>query len=414
MSARNLIIMAVVVVLLGGGLWLQRTMQETGRTADWQTGDPLFPGLDINAVRHIVIEQPDGKVIVSRPSEEDIWRVESLYGYPADFPALAGFLRKVKELEVGQVVRGGEDFRAELGLAPAAGEERAPTVLTLETADGLRLASLEAGSARTKSMPDRPGGGYPDGRYVQAGHGPVVLIAEQLSRLDADPAGWIQRQLLEVSASAIQRVSVQGPQTNCTITVLGRGQYELDPPPAAEREIDTSRAGRLARALQYLRCATVADPGRQAESMGLDEPRRLTFVTDRGFTYELSLGQPPEDEACYARLSVSYEPPPGPTRENVIAALPDPKTGGEAQEPDTADSREARVEETLLQQQEQYEARVQQARTELEKLQERFAGWTYVLDSHACQSLYVSCQDLVQEPAPEETRRPEAGGSPQP
>lgn len=240
MNTKSMIGLAAAAIVLGGAAYF---LQSSSRpSAAKLNGKVILPGLSVADVSRVEI---GGKLTLASSAEG--WKIETLYGYPADREKIAENLMKLAELKVGQVARG-----RKLG---------SETDVTLKNTEGKSLAVLRLGDKHAKKASGQAalyGGSYPDGRYVSF-EGETVLVKDALEPFDGDVKKWCNARIATVSASEVTKVSFAcGNETvelekgtNSTWVLKGL---------AAKEELDTSKTYSLDSALSYLDFNTVVDP----------------------------------------------------------------------------------------------------------------------------------------------------------
>ena len=260
MKTKNLTLLLGAAVVLGGtAVFLQRGSRPAAAPLNGKT---ILPGFRVADVARV--EVGDGKLTLA--ASADGWKVESLYGYPADREKIAENLMKLAELKVGQVARG----RA-LG---------AETKVTLKDAAGKTLAALALGDKHVKKATGQAamyGGGYPDGRYV-AFQGETVLVKDTLDAFDGETRQWCNTRIASVPSDQVQAVSFAHGGETVELTKGTNSVWTLKGLTDKE-ELDTSKTYSLDSALSYLDFNAVADPKLTEAELG--------FAT--GFVYTVTL-----------------------------------------------------------------------------------------------------------------------------
>ena len=241
MNSKSLISLAAVAVVLGGAAYF---LQSGNRPAAAKlNGKAILPGLSVADVARIEV---GGKLKLA--ASADGWKVESLYGYPADREKIAVNLMKLAELKVGQVAHG-----RKLG---------AESALVLKDASGKELAALKLGDKHSKKATGQAamygGGSYPDGRYV-AFEGETVLVKDTLDAFDGDVKSWCNTRIASFSSSDVTAVSYKHGNELVELTKGTNSTWQLKGLTAKE-ELDTSKTYSLDSALSYLDFNKVADP----------------------------------------------------------------------------------------------------------------------------------------------------------
>ena len=101
MTTKNLAILGVAAVVLGGAAWYCNS----GRAVRTPSivGEKILPAFDVSDVARIEI---GGAKKVQLVADDKGWKLQSLYGYPADVTKIRENLLKLTELKVGQVANG--------------------------------------------------------------------------------------------------------------------------------------------------------------------------------------------------------------------------------------------------------------------------------------------------------------------
>lgn len=381
MKARNLLVLVIVLaVLIGLGTLSSRRARPT-KDAGPLPGEALFPGLDVNAVAQLEISSGSATTIVEKAGER--WVVRTAHGYPARFEEVVRQVRRIAELKIGQVVRGGtpEDF----GLGEGGG-----TRVRLSDAGGKTLGEAVIGNVRQRSR--EPGGwSFPDGTYVRSAAGSIILVKDNLSDLPTTGDTWLERQLLDFDAEQVEEIIISGTNFSGTIKKTGDDAYAMDGL-AEDEEVNSETFGRIARLFGGMTFQSVVAPEDDA-AMNFVELESVSVRLRDGTQYRVALGEA-ADGGRYARLQATYEPPPPPTLEDV-------RTSGET------NVEEQVLQERLAQRIKEYNEQVDKARRAVESRSALFQAWTYVLTPYTSQEILpyrdrlVRKKPAVEEPAPE-------------
>ena len=149
MSARALLALFVLLVVLGGGALLYQRQQanERPRNAD-VLGKPLLKDLRAADVATISISEPKSALTVQRKDEG--WVIAERDGFPADVAKVRGFVIRMLELKIGQSMPLGDKERARLNL------DDSGTRLKFDALDGKPLAGLIVGKKYFKRDVENP------------------------------------------------------------------------------------------------------------------------------------------------------------------------------------------------------------------------------------------------------------------
>jgi len=399
MSARKIVVLTLVLAaLVAIAIW-QRQPAPPPAAGGLSAGNLFFPDLDVNRVGRLEIVSGAATTTLSRA--EDTWTVTSLYDYPVHFQRLAGALRGLRELEVGQVIPDGERYLDEFGLSTTA----QATAVHLYDDEGDSMERFYLGSNWVRQTGPGGLGASPQGRYLRVQDGPVTLVDETLDAFTANHLDWVNRTLLRVPLAQINELEVTLTNVSYTLHVDSANRYTLEES-REEEELDSTAASRLARSLANVTFIEVLDPA-LAEGIDFSDAEQLVAKTANGIVYTARVAHHadrPND--CYARFRVAYEPPQPPTRADAEARVPPrgatpPET--EADEPNTEEAprdREAEVDAELKRLQEEYDAQVEASWEEAQELNQRLSPWTYVIPNYTCESMTLSRAALIQQPDP--------------
>ena len=166
MTTKNLIVLGAVAVVLGGAAYFLNGGAKV--SAPKLNGKAVVPGLDASQVAKIEI----GTKLALAAGDKG-WMVETLNGYPADREKIVENLLKLRELKVGQVVRGKT--------------LDATTSVVLKDAAGKELAKLELGPKHEK---------WGHGRYAKF-EGESVLVSDSLDAFEGDAKQWIETKVVD-------------------------------------------------------------------------------------------------------------------------------------------------------------------------------------------------------------------------
>ena len=228
MTTKNLVILGVVAIALGGTAYFLNGGAKS--SVPKLNGKAVVPGLDASEVAKIEI----GTKLALAAGEKG-WTVTTLNGYPADREKIVENLLKLRELKVGQVVRGKTlDATTPVILMDAAGKE---------------LAKLELGPKHEK---------WGHGRYAKF-EGESVLVSDALDAFEGDAKQWCNTRIASIPSADVTAVSYRHGNELVELTKGTNSTWVLKGLTAKE-ELDTSKTYSLDSALSYLDFNSVADP----------------------------------------------------------------------------------------------------------------------------------------------------------
>ena len=377
MKGKNLLILVIVAGVLVGLAVMTSRKQPVSEPPE-VVGEALLPDLPLNDVQAIVVTSADREARVEKA--EDAWVCRNKFDYPADFKKIKDALVRLSELKIGQVVTASEGQRGELDLLPPDTDaEGAGTRLELLGRNGAKLACLMIGAAheRKSDAGPRGRGGYPDGKYVApCGSGDVYLIGDLLYDISADPADWIDKQILNVPSADVRKAVVTDRDGESFTLVKQDNQMvltDLD----ADHEMDSSKLYNIRSAFSYLRMSDVADPALSDAEMGLDAPAHFELHDADGRIYTALIGSEQADgDRHYARFSVALAPDAGAATQGDAGAAEGDDDA--EQDEDAAPTREELEEE-------------------IRELNARLQKWTYLVASSKAEAWSPERSSLVKE-----------------
>ena len=228
MTTKNLIGLAAVAIVLGATAYFLNGGAKS--SSPKLNGKAVVPGLNASEVAKIEI----GTKLALAAGDKG-WTVTTLNGYPADREKIVENLLKLRELKVGQVVRGKA--------------LDATTPVVLKDAAGKELAKLELGPKHEK---------WGHGRYAKF-DGASVLLSDSLDAYEGDAKQWCNTRIASIPSSDVTAVSYKRGNELVELTKGTNSTWVLKGLTDKE-ELDTSKTYSLDSALSYLDFNSVADP----------------------------------------------------------------------------------------------------------------------------------------------------------
>jgi Domain of unknown function (DUF4340) len=291
MSARMLGILVAVLVVLGGvALWLQRVERASEAPAESMLGQPLLRGLHGADIATIRITAPDVKLTLRRDGAR--WVVAERDDFPADLAKVRDFVVQALALKVGQSDPIGAADRARLQLDEPSAAKGGGTLVEFAGADGKPLASMIVGGKYFKHTPDNPKTAKVDGRFVlrPAAKDTAIIVADPLEQAVADGAQWIDRHALAADDPvSIDVRHADGDHWRLERGADASGPWKLLDAKPGEKLSETTVLS-VAAAAGGLDIADVIakDPERAAKDLA--KPTVVTIVSRDGLTYTLEIG----------------------------------------------------------------------------------------------------------------------------
>lgn len=303
MNSKQLFLLILLGLFLGGaGLLVRRNQQSQYSNSSGTMGGTLLGTFDVNSISGLRITAGTNAPTEILKREND-WIIPGRGGYPANFPIIGEFLKKLAELKIASPVRVGAARLPMLELT-----KDTATTLELMDAGGKPLKTILLGRKHVKEGADNSqfgGGGFPTGRYVKVGDA-VALVADPVSTADSRPADWIDKDFFKIEKPKSVVVQGRSPTNTFSLTRDNEfGEWKLADAKTDEK-IDASKLSAYSSLLSSPTFNDVVADPKPAE-LGLDEPTVATIGTTDGFTYTLKLGKPQAEDALPLQVAVQGE-----------------------------------------------------------------------------------------------------------
>jgi hypothetical protein len=363
MKPRHLALLtAVTAALLLLAFWSQSARRARPPSC---VGQPVLPGLDVNAVRAIEIRKGAESLLVARRGDE--WVVTNAFNYPADFKKLGENLLALQDLKIGHV-RPGASVAAD-----------SATHVRLLGENDQSLAGLLLGEQRQRASSGEMSWSSAEGRYLaREGDPRTFLVKENLDAFGTSAKEWLNAEILNVPAADVRTVQLHGSGAETVTLDRTSGSLQLTGL-ATNEEFDTSRSYGLESALSYLRFNDVASPALDEGTTGLVTGRFYRATLGNGEVYTARVGgTSPAGSDRYARFAVELLP----AGTNVTA------------NPAGEDARKRKEQEERV-----------------AGLQRSLAPWTFLISSYTAENMTRTRAELVKPRPPQTNSVPEAAAA---
>src|SRR5262249_12337211 len=241
MTRKQFLILVLALLVLGGaGIAVFRQNIDTYRASGAKIGAPLLPKFKLAGVALVKLQ--DAKAQTTLVRKDKGWVVRERGDYPANFAVISDLMVKLIELKVTQPEQVGASLlpRVELvepgktadpakaqktDATPAAGGgEGVGTLIEFQDPQQKELARLVLGKIVKKKDPLNPlpnaVDGVPAGRYVltTSARDTVVVVSGPLSRPDANPGKWLDKDFCKADRIRTLTVGPDGGAPSWKIT----------------------------------------------------------------------------------------------------------------------------------------------------------------------------------------------------
>jgi hypothetical protein len=248
MKGKTFLILLVAAGLLVG-LWFLRSADEKD-TGMVKMGEKLFADLPVNAVASMTIADAENKVTLVKGDK--VWQVKDRDGYPANFDEIRDTVVKLSRLKVGRSFSASPESLTRLSLlAPSASDTSGVgKQVTLKDGSGQLITDIILGQNR------ETGSGGSGGQYLKKTDSETVFLVDGSFRfLKTDPAQWLNKEILDVSAEEVASVVCYAGDSKKPVYTLSRSKKgeaaQMTPVPPG-RTVDAAKVDQVFDALAPL------------------------------------------------------------------------------------------------------------------------------------------------------------------
>ena len=231
------------------------------RAERFERGQNFLPNLNPDEIARITLKKGEDETRLER--QGDLFTVASENGYPADTGTVNRLIQEVLDIGLEKEVGKKASLVEELELGP----EQALAVTFTDSADK-EMVTFFVG----KSFED-------GGNYVrQSGEDAMIYLTSQGVRLDNDGERYIQKEILDVEQSEIQRIAGNG-----YVMERQEGSLEfVDLPPNKKANSEVSRLEGLLSGLRLQKHYLANDP--EVQGLRFVNSVRFDLADDSGYT----------------------------------------------------------------------------------------------------------------------------------
>ncbi len=288
------LLLAGAIVLAAG--WYFGPAQLPGAAQSVYAGTLMFPDLaqKLQSAAEVDIMH-QGKTTVIR-KQGAVWGLADRGGYPVEQEKLRAMLTALTELRLVEPRTSDPAQFTRLGLGNPDQKDATSDLLRVLGPDGKPIAALIVGHRRVLTE-----GNVPDEVFVRRPGETQTWLAQGSLTVDADPALWLQRDILNIDHAKIAQVTVQRDGTTLVFDAKN-GKLALTQP-KDHQALDSYKLDDLARGLELLTCDDV-QPGPAPTGGAIGQS---VFTTTDGMTVTVQLYHSGKD--LLARFAVAGDAP---------------------------------------------------------------------------------------------------------
>lgn len=286
-SSKKLYIAVAVLLVLGGGLYVQTQKQrEEAKSYSYESKVAELPNVTVdeetrNAIDHVVLTrtpekkadegasdagakgpaEPQPETIVLRKKGEDEWELQQPVAYKANASNVKSLLDNLGKLKVSEQVSSGTDDYAKWGVTD---DDAIHAVFKKGDEVVLDLYLGENGSrGQMVRVADK------DGVYAIKGYSKYLY--------DRDADGWRDKSILKFEDKDVAKVTVENDNGKFNFERQGEKDWKATHDGKPIADFKASRVDDMVRAYKSLNASDFAD-GRPAAEVGLEKPAATVTI----------------------------------------------------------------------------------------------------------------------------------------
>jgi hypothetical protein len=385
MKSTTLIKLGAVAVVLFGAAWLTR---QSGKPADaaLSSDSPVIPGLaqEINNVSGIKLSGAGNVPIISLKKTDTNWIAEDVNNYPADLGKIREYLIKLSEAKVREAKTSNVKSYEKLGVED----------LVAANAKGIQL-ELFGLKQPVKIIFGQPSGTGGMGVYFRKPGEAQSYLASGAIRPEAAQNLWLNAELTNIASSRVKSVEILPPTGEALIVQKATSDdtdWAVQNVPQGKSVSSPSVGNQLAGTLDNLRFESV-EPAAKAEPV-IENTYRAKYLGFDGLIVEITAWE--KDSKGYARFQARIDTAQSESyllaeqakaESNAKAAATTPAADGKPTVAAAFDAAKFRAEKLSV------------LAKEVESINQRTSGWTYVLPTYKFATIKKSMTDMLADPA---------------
>ncbi len=399
MNSKAIGILILITGVLLAGTLMMIDKQET-KHAPSEINGKFFPQLEdhINDITTIEVTQGDSKSIITLQS--DVWRVDTRFGYPADFSKVKQAVLSVSGLEIIEPKTKNPEKYTKLGVeSPSADSDN--QLITFIDKDGKTLATVIIGESKLANKP-----GAKAKLYVRKMDDEQSWLVEGQVRLPSGDSDWLNTEIMNIDQKRITKVAITHPDKT-VLTVLKTQPEDINFQVIDLSEDEELKFASAANALASTLSTLTLEDVEKSEDFAFD-PETTTHTTWQAFDgLVINASHMEKDDKQYVKFSASFDEsiivkPPEKTAEEKTA---EEKTVEEKTvEEKTVEEKTADAENTTPDNAEKPVTNTPEEVTkEVDELNAKLSHWVYVIAMAKANNLTKLRSDIVKKKEPEKT-----------
>ncbi len=325
MKIRSLVILLIILAFIAGtGAYIIYFKDK--RFNESNIGRAFLKDLPVNRISSIAIKGPEKNALLKKTGEQ--WLVANCSGYPANFPRIAGFVRRLKDAKIGNQFESGEETLKRLSLKDP-GDNEAPKNsrgirICLKDQDGVIIKRFLLGKKRKG-----PQNHIPNSQYTMVeGKPEIYLIDTYFPALERGASIWFEDIQLKVEPRDIKKIKCyeQGGKTllySFARPKKGEGFREEFLPDGIK--VAENATKKLAGALNFIQVENVTKPDDSSSPGETDFSKRIDYHLFNGTVYSVYPGPQCSNKSGLFYLKLRAKAARPPINEKDESKEPGPK-----------------------------------------------------------------------------------------
>jgi Domain of unknown function (DUF4340) len=305
---RLLVLVAAAIIAIAGG-WYFGTATAPVQHAAMDTGRLMFPDLTTKLKDARRIEITSKGKITAIELKNGVWGVADRGGYRVQESKLRGLLTTLTELRLVEPRTTDPSQFSRLGVEdPAADKEGTANLLRVLDGEGKPIVAVIVGHRRMRTQ-----GNVPEQVFVRLPGDNQTWLADGSLQADADPQVWLDRDVINISHTLVNKVTAN--KNGATVELTRDGDKLKVTQPAEYPKLEDYKLDDVGRALESL---TFQDVKSDKEPIG-EKIGDAVFTTSDGLEITVTVSH--LDKDSWTRFSVAAPDRAKPEAERLNAKL---------------------------------------------------------------------------------------------